>query len=33
MPLNCGAEKSPESPLDSKESNPVNLQGNKLNTC
>ena len=30
MPLNYGAKKSPESPLDSKETNPVNLQGNKL---
>ena len=30
MPLNYGAKKSPESPLDSKEIKPVNLEGDQL---
>ena len=29
MPSNCGLEKTPESPLDSKEIKPVNLKGNQ----
>jgi len=29
MPSNCGLEKTPESPLDSKEIKPVKLQGNQ----
>ena len=29
MPLNCVLEKTPESPLDSKEIKPVNLKGNQ----
>ena len=29
MPLNCGAGETPESPMDNKETKPVNLKGDE----